>query len=126
MTGFSIESLTEGIKKCDANILIFEDAIKKERQTQEDYRQIIFSPEKNGSGFNIEALKEGIKKCDANILIFEEAIRKERQTQEDYRFMIEGAKLNEEKRNAVKNGVNIKAEYHGDTHVLSTSKPPSY
>jgi len=110
MTGISIESLKEGIKKCDANILIFEDAIKKERQTQEEYRQIIFSPESNGSGFNIEALKEGIKNCDSKVAIFEEAIRKERQTQEDYRQMAEVAKQNEEKRNAVSNGIQIKAE----------------
>jgi hypothetical protein len=110
MTGISIKSLTEGIKKCDANIVIFEDAIKKERQTQEDYRQIIFSPESNGSGFNIEALKEGIKNCDSKIVIFEEAIKKERQTQEDYRQMAEIARLNEEKRNVVKKGVNIEVE----------------
>jgi len=41
MTGFSVESLTEGIKKCEANILIFEEAIKKERRTQEEFRQMI-------------------------------------------------------------------------------------
>ena len=110
MTGISIESLKEGIKKCDANIVIFEEAIKKERQTQEDYRQIISSPESNGSGFNIEALKEGIKKCDANIVIFEEAIKKERRAQEDFRFMTEAARLNEEKRKVVANGVTIEAE----------------
>lgn len=110
MTGISLESLKEGIKKCDANIVIFEDAIKKERQTQEDYRQIISSPESNGSGFNIESLKEGVKKCDVNIVIFENAIKKERQTQEDYRFMMEAAKSNEEKRRVVANGVKIEAE----------------
>jgi hypothetical protein len=111
MTGFSIESLIKGIKKCDANILIFEDAIKKERQTQEDYRQMIERARLNEKiEFNAEALKEGVKRCDSNIVIFEEAIRKERQTQEDYRQMIEGAKLNEEKRNMVKNGVKIETE----------------
>jgi len=60
--------------------------------------------------FNPESLKEGIKKCDANILIFEEAIRKERATQEEYRQMIEAARRNEEKRNAVNNGVNIEVD----------------
>ena len=110
MTGTSIQSLKEGIKKCDANIVIFEEAIRKERQTQEDYRQIISSPESNGSGFNIESLKEGIKKCDANIVIFEEAIRKERQAQEDFRFMMDTARSNEEKRNLVAKGVTIEAE----------------
>lgn len=110
MTGISLESLKEGIKKCDANIVIFEDATKKERQAQEDYRQIISNPKLNQSGFNIEALKEGIKKCDAHIVIFEDAIKKERRTQEDYRYMIEAAKLNEEKRNVVRNGINIEAK----------------
>ncbi|MFH1320073.1 MAG: hypothetical protein ABII90_05385 [Bacteroidota bacterium] len=110
MTGISMESLKEGIKKCDANIVIFEDAIKKERATQEEYREIIYSPESNGSGFNIESLKEGVKSCDAKIVIFENAIKKERQTQEDYRFMIETAIANEEKRNLVNNGVEIEKE----------------
>jgi hypothetical protein len=108
MTGFSIKSLKEGIKKSDANIVIFEDAKKKELQTQEEYRQMI--EESNKTGFNIESLKEGIKSCDKNILVFEEAVRKERETQEDYRNMIEGATLNEEKRNVVKSGVEVEAE----------------
>jgi len=41
MTGFSIEALKAGIKKCDDNIVIFEEAIKKERSTQEYYRNLI-------------------------------------------------------------------------------------
>jgi len=46
MTGFSIETLEAGIKKCDKNILIFEEAIKKERDTQENYRQMIKEAER--------------------------------------------------------------------------------
>jgi len=38
---YNIDSLKEGIKKCDENIKVFEDAIKKERDTQEEYREMI-------------------------------------------------------------------------------------
>lgn len=59
MTGFSIESLKEGIKKCDANILIFEEAIRKERQTQEDYRNMIEVATRNEEKRNVVA--NGVK-----------------------------------------------------------------
>jgi len=55
MTGISFESLKEGIKKCDANIVIFEDAIKKERQTQEDFRFMTEAARLNEEKRNIVA-----------------------------------------------------------------------
>jgi len=59
MTGFSIKALTEGIKKCDANILIFEEAIRKERQTQEDYREMIKGAKENEEKRNMA--RNGVK-----------------------------------------------------------------
>lgn len=39
--GYSIEALENGIRSCDVNIKTFEDAIKRERQTQTEYRWMI-------------------------------------------------------------------------------------
>jgi len=41
MTGFSKEALEKGIEKSDANILIFEEAIRKERDQQKEWREMI-------------------------------------------------------------------------------------
>jgi hypothetical protein len=41
MTGFSVESLDNGIESCKKNILIFEEAIEKERATIKEYRGMI-------------------------------------------------------------------------------------
>lgn len=38
---YDLESLEDGIVKCDKNIVIFEEAIKKERETQNRYREMI-------------------------------------------------------------------------------------
>jgi hypothetical protein len=38
---FTVESLEAGMVKCDDNIVIFEEAIRKERDTKEEYRQMI-------------------------------------------------------------------------------------
>lgn len=38
---YDIGSLKEGITKCDKNIQIFEDAIKKEEETKRRFRQMI-------------------------------------------------------------------------------------
>jgi len=62
--GISLVSLEAGIKKCDANIIIFEDAIKKERATQEDYRQMIKDAErmedKRNEGENVVSSINGV------------------------------------------------------------------
>ena len=41
MTGFSVESLTNGIEACKKNIKTFEDAIEKERATIREYHDMI-------------------------------------------------------------------------------------
>lgn len=41
MTGFSVESLENGIESCKKNILVFEEAIEKERNTIKEYREMI-------------------------------------------------------------------------------------
>ena len=38
---FTVETLEAGIEKCNENIIIFEEAIKKERETQDEYRNLI-------------------------------------------------------------------------------------
>lgn len=38
---YSTEALEEGIKKCQDNIKIFEEAIQKERNTMNDYQGMI-------------------------------------------------------------------------------------
>ena len=55
MTGTSIKSLKEGIKKCDANIVIFEEAIRKERQAQEDFRFMMDTARSNEEKRNLVA-----------------------------------------------------------------------
>jgi len=59
MKGFSIDTLEAGIKKCDENIVIFEEAIKKERATQEDYRQMIKDAERMEDKRNV--VDNGVK-----------------------------------------------------------------
>ena len=39
--GFNIESLENGIEASKKNIITFEEAIKKEREIQEEYREMI-------------------------------------------------------------------------------------
>lgn len=41
MAGFSVESLERGILACEKNIITFEEAIKKENNTIEEYRFMI-------------------------------------------------------------------------------------
>jgi hypothetical protein len=41
MAGFSVESLDNGIESCKKNILIFEEAIEKERNTIKEYRDMM-------------------------------------------------------------------------------------
>ena len=41
MSGFSVESLENGIVACNKNIKTFEDAINKERNTIKEYRIMI-------------------------------------------------------------------------------------
>jgi hypothetical protein len=41
MGGFSVESLDNGIEASKKNILVFEDAIDKERNTIKEYREMI-------------------------------------------------------------------------------------
>jgi prefoldin subunit 5 len=41
MTGFSVESLENGIESCKKNIRVFEDAIEKERATIKEYREMM-------------------------------------------------------------------------------------
>jgi len=45
--GFSVESLTNGIESCKKNILVFEEAIEKERNTIKEYRGMIETIEEN-------------------------------------------------------------------------------
>ena len=40
-SGFSVESLENGIEACKKNILIFEEAIEKERNTIKEYREMM-------------------------------------------------------------------------------------
>jgi len=47
MAGFSVEALKKGIKDKEANIGIFEDAIKKEREEIAEYRFMIEQIRKN-------------------------------------------------------------------------------
>jgi len=47
MSGFSVESLTNGIESCKKNILVFEEAIEKERNTIKDYRNMMDTVEEN-------------------------------------------------------------------------------
>jgi hypothetical protein len=41
MSGFDINAMKAAILKCNENIKIFEAAIQKERDTQEEYRRIV-------------------------------------------------------------------------------------
>ena len=41
MSGYSVESLENGIESCKKNIQTFEDAIDKERNTIKEYRDMI-------------------------------------------------------------------------------------
>ncbi len=41
MAGYSVESLKEGIEKCKVNIIIFEEAQDRERDTIKEYRFMI-------------------------------------------------------------------------------------
>lgn len=41
MAGFDIDAMRAAVLQCDRNIKTFEDAIRKERETQAEYRQII-------------------------------------------------------------------------------------
>jgi len=38
---YDLDALRQGLTKCDANILIFEQAIEAERQTKKQYRHMI-------------------------------------------------------------------------------------
>lgn len=44
---YDIPKLKEGIKKCDENIKIFEQAIEKEQATKREFRRIISELEKD-------------------------------------------------------------------------------
>jgi len=56
---YSKENLEEGIEKCKANIVIFEEAIEKERGTIKEYRMMIEESERMA---NVrEVVAKGVK-----------------------------------------------------------------
>jgi len=46
MSGYSVDSLTEGIERCKQNIKTFEDAIENERRTIKEYYEMIEAVER--------------------------------------------------------------------------------
>jgi prefoldin subunit 5 len=66
MTGFSVESLENGIESCKKNIRVFEDAIEKERATIKEYREMMetigeqerAAKQREGMSKNFEVVRE--------------------------------------------------------------------
>lgn len=63
--GYSVESLHNGIRSCEVNIVTFEDAIKKERKTMTEYRWMIDQIERKKS----EAIEASIVQAEVNASI---------------------------------------------------------
>lgn len=63
--GYSVESLYNGIRACEVNIVTFEDAIKKERQTMTEYRWMIDQIERKKN----EAIEASIAQAEVNASI---------------------------------------------------------
>jgi ribosome maturation protein Sdo1 len=77
---FSEKIATDKIEQCKINIVEFEKAEEKERETIREYQSMIDSGD---SPFPTQSLESGIEQCKNKIIVFQEAADAERNTIKD-------------------------------------------
>jgi hypothetical protein len=85
--GLDTVALERLIARCEINAQTYKDAIKKERKTQEEYRQITLNP-KRMAVFDAKAMADLINKCDVNVQIFQAAIQKEMDSKAEHQRIL--------------------------------------
>ena len=58
---FDLDAMKRAVESCDRNILVFEEAIRKERETKAEYQEIVRfleEKERNQPGVTVEIERE--------------------------------------------------------------------